>query len=122
MEKSQGQVKYIYLASPYSHADPTVREARYVAACKKAAQYAVKGLAVFAPIVHSHPLTPYMDEKLCMDFDLWMKLDLPLLKDAAELHVLCIDGWRTSKGVTREIEYAVNCGIPWRQVFPDIAP
>ena len=115
-------MKYVYLASPYSHPDATVREARYAAACKKAAQYTSKGQAVFAPIVHSHPLVPYMDPNDCMNFDLWMKLDLPLLKDAQELHVLCIDGWRDSRGVKREIEFAEQCGIPVKQVFADIAP
>jgi hypothetical protein len=96
-------MKYIYLASPYSHPDEEVRVARYRAACRKAAQYASKGISVFAPIVHSHPLVPYMDAAKCMDFDLWMKLDLPLLKDASEIHVLCIEGWRESRGVSREI-------------------
>lgn len=115
-------MKYIYLASPYSHPDQEVREARYRAACRKAAQYATKGIAVFAPIVHSHPLVPYLPKEQCMDFDLWMRLDLPLLKDAAEMHVLCIAGWRESRGVTREIEFADYNKIPWKQVFPDIEP
>lgn len=115
-------MKFIYLASPYSHADPAIREERYIAACKKTAQYASKGIAIFAPIVHSHPVAAYMDPADCLNFNLWMKLDLPILKDAAELHVLCIDGWRTSKGVTREMEFAEQCGIPIKQVFMDVAP
>lgn len=115
-------MKFIYLASPYSHPDPAVREARYTAACKKTAQYARKGIAVFAPIVHSHPVAAYMDPADCMNFDLWMKLDLPILKDAAEMHILCIDGWRSSRGVTREIEFAQYNGIPTKQVFLDVEP
>lgn len=115
-------MKYIYLASPYSHPDAEVREWRYQAACRKAAQYVAKGIAVFAPIVHSHPLVTHLKAEQCMDFDLWMKMDLPLLKDAAELHVLCIEGWRSSRGVTREIEFAQQCGIPMKQVFPDVEP
>jgi hypothetical protein len=115
-------MKFIYLASPYSHPDHEVREARYRAACRKAAQYARKGIAVFAPIVHSHPLVPYMDAAQCMDFDLWMKLDLPLLKAADELHILCIDGWRASRGVTREVEFATQIGVPVKQVFLDVEP
>ena len=115
-------MRFIYLASPYSHPEASVREARYVAACKKTAQYANKGIAVFAPIVHSHPVAAYMDPEDTMNFDLWMKLDLPILKDAHEMHILCIDGWRSSKGVAREIEFAEQCGIPVKQVFPDIEP
>lgn len=115
-------MKFIYLASPYSHPDADVRQARYHAACRKAAQYATKGIAVFAPIVHSHPLVPYMPAEQVMDFDLWMRMDLPILKDADELHVLCIEGWRGSRGVNREIEYAEQCGIPVKQVCLDIEP
>lgn len=115
-------MNYIYLASPYSHELASVREERYHAACKKTAQYANKGISVFAPIVHSHPVAAFMAPEKTMDFDLWMKMDLPLLKDAHELHVLCLEGWRSSRGVTREIEFAQQCGIPIRHVFLDIEP
>lgn len=110
--------QFIYLASPYSHPDPAVREARYKAACKKAAEYLVEGKPVFAPIVHSHPLTEFMAPELCMDFDFWMRADLAILKDAAELHVLMLDGWHTSRGVNREVEYADQIGIPIYRVQP----
>lgn len=63
-----------------------------------------------------------MAEEKRMDFELWMKLDLPLLRMASELHILCIDGWRSSRGVTREIEYATTLGIPVKQVFMDVGP
>lgn len=115
-------MSYVYLASPYSHPDPSVRHARHVEACKKAAQYINKGIAVFSPIAQSHPVADHMDEAQRMDFDIWMKVDLPLLRMASELHVLCIEGWRTSRGVTREIEYADQLGIPVRQVFMGVEP
>lgn len=115
-------MKFIYLASPYSNPDPAVREQRYHDACKKTAQYVNKGIAVFAPIVHSHPVSEFMEPAKCMDFDLWMAMDLPILKDAAELHILCIDGWRASRGVTREVEFAQSLGIPVKQVYMDIEP
>lgn len=115
-------MKYIYLASPYSHADESVREKRFWQACEKAAQYVVKGIAVFSPIAHTHHMADFMPEAKRMDFDLWMKMDLPLLRAADELHILCLDGWRSSRGVTREIEYANQIGIPVKQVFLDIEP
>jgi hypothetical protein len=49
----------IYLASPYSHPNPAVREQRFQAACQAAAALLRSGQAVFAPIVHSHPLVAY---------------------------------------------------------------
>ena len=105
-------MNYLYLASPYSHLDPAVREARFHAACRKAASYASQGLSVFAPIAHSHPIADHMSERDRLDFDLWMKMDLPILRHASALHVLMLDGWRDSRGVTREIEYAHHVGIP----------
>lgn len=113
---------YIYLASPYSHPDASMREKRWKQACIKAAQYVSRGIPVFSPIAHTHFLADYLDESARMSFELWMKMDLPLLRPASELHVLCIEGWRTSRGVTREIEYADHVGIPVKQVFLDIAP
>lgn len=115
-------MKFIYLASPYSHPDPLVRDERFKAACRKAAQYLNLGIAVFAPIAHSHPIADFMDESKRMCFDTWMKADLPILRRADELHVLCIEGWRTSRGVTREIEFADLLGIPVHHVYADIAP
>ena len=115
-------MSFVYIASPYSHPEASVRYDRYEAACKKAAQYADKGIPHFSPIAQSHPVADHMDEAKRMDFDLWMKLDLPLLRMASELHVLCIDGWRQSRGVTREIEYADQLGIPVKHVFLDIEP
>ena len=115
-------MSFIYLASPYSHPDGAVRHERFIAACKKAAQYANKGIPVFCPIAHTHNVADFMEESKRMDFDLWMKLDLPLVRMASELHVLCIDGWRSSRGVTREIEYAGLLGLPIKQVFMDIDP
>lgn len=115
-------MSFVYIASPYSHPEASVRQERHVAACKKAAQYAAKGIPHFSPIAQSHPVADHMDEKSRMDFDLWMKLDLPLLRMASELHVLCIDGWRQSRGVTREIEYADQLGIPVKHVYMDVEP
>lgn len=110
--------QFIYLASPYSHPDANVRDARFKAACKKAAEYLAEGKCVFSPIAHSHPMVEFLPPEKCMDFDFWMTADLPILRDAAELHVLMLDGWMTSRGVSREIEYADQVGIPVFRVQP----
>jgi Domain of unknown function (DUF1937) len=49
----------IYLASPYSHPDATVRESRFRAACQAVVALLLTGEVVFAPIVHCHPLVEY---------------------------------------------------------------
>jgi Domain of unknown function (DUF1937) len=49
----------IYLASPYSHPDPVVREARFDAACRATVDLIRTGQPVFAPVVMGHPLVRY---------------------------------------------------------------
>ena len=49
----------IYLASPYSHPDPAIREARFDAACRVTAEQIRAGQPVFAPVVMGHPLVRY---------------------------------------------------------------
>ena len=46
-----------------------------------------------------------------------MKMDLPILTHADEMHILCIDGWKESKGIAREIAHADRLGIPVKQVY-----
>lgn len=60
----------IYLASPYTHPDPAVRQRRFDAACRAAAQMIRAGSMVFSPVVHSHPLTHY---GLPFDWRAWAK-------------------------------------------------
>lgn len=101
-----------YLASPYSHPDESVREARFVAACRAAASIAVTGQSVFAPIAGSHPIAGYMPTNKVCDFDLWMRIDLPILRHAAKLVVLRLEGWDRSPGVAEEMRVARACRIP----------
>lgn len=105
-------MEYIYLASPYSHHEESVREERFRAACKKASEYISNGIAVFCPIAHTHHIADHMDESARMDFELWMEADLPLVHHAKEVHVLRLEGWEHSRGIRREIEYARERGIP----------
>lgn len=106
---------YIYLASPYSHPDRGVREARFLAACRAAAQLMGAGLRVFCPIAHSHAIEEHgMDAR--RDGEFWLRQDGPLLAHAAELYVLMLDGWRESKGVQEEIRICELLGKPIRYV------
>ena len=109
----------VYLASPYSHPDAAVRLRRFKDACKKAAQYAMRGECVFSPIAHSHAIAAFLPEEYRTDFNLWMKMDLPILTHADEMHILCIEGWKESKGIAREISHADRLGIPVKQVYMD---
>lgn len=99
----------IYIASPYSHPDSEVREARYKAAQKKNAEMLNLGLFAYSPIAHAHPIA--LEHELPTDFDFWREFNFDMITLAEELHVLTLDGWELSKGVKGEIEYAESLGI-----------
>jgi len=99
----------IYLASPYSHPERSVREARFQTVCKCAAAFMRNGHHVFSPIAHSHPIAQY---GLSVAWEFWKAFDLELLAMCDSMIVLKLDGWETSDGLWSEIEYAKDSGKP----------
>lgn len=104
----------IYLASPYSHPDPLVRERRFNAACHAAAHFMAQGHLIFSPIAHTHPIC--LAGALPSGFDYWEKYDRAILAVCKEFWILRIDGWEQSKGITAERRIAHELGIPWKYV------
>ena len=108
----------IYLASPYSHPDPSVREIRFREACRAAATLIRLGQAVFSPIAHGHPIAAF---GLPTDWRFWEPFDRRQLQRCDEVVVLMLDGWRESVGVQAEIRIAGECGKPLRYLAPETA-
>lgn len=103
----------IYLASPYSDPDPAVQEERFRAVCCQAAEMMGKGLYVFSPVAHCHPIAAY---GLPRDYSYWKGYNLAFLTVCTELVVLKLPGWEVSEGVTGEIALAKELGKPVRYV------
>lgn len=101
----------IYLASPYSHPNPAVREQRFRTACRLAAAFARAGVVVFSPIVHSHPL---VEHGLPTGWAFWQRWDRAYLERCDEVVVLMLDGWKESVGVQAEMRVARELGKPIR--------
>ena len=93
----------IYLASPYSHPDPNVREQRFEAVCRVASELLRAGQHVFSPIAHSHPIANY---GLPTDWSFWESFCREQIMRCDELVVLMLDGWKLSVGVRAEIQIA----------------
>ena len=106
----------IYLASPYSHPDPNVREQRYQAACRATAELLRSGEPAFSPIVHSHVLVRF---GLPGDWEFWQRSDRALLCRCQRLVVLTLDGWRESRGVQAEIDLAIELDLPIGYLAPE---
>ena len=105
-----------YLASPYTHADPAVREARFRAVVKKAAELMLSGECVFSPIAHTHEIGLLIERPV--DHDFWMLQDVAILRHCAKVSVLMLPGWMESKGVAQEIRLARDMNIPVEYVEP----
>jgi hypothetical protein len=97
----------IYLASPYSHPDPLVQEARFESACRTTAELVRAGQAVFAPVVQGHSLVRY---GVPGDWKFWQPLVSDYLARCDEVQVLQLDGWRESEGVQAELALAAEMG------------
>ena len=107
----------IYLASPYSHPDERVRQARYELVVQHAAFMWNEGLVTFSPIAHSHPIAQQMPPD-SGSWEQWAEFDRTILGACSELWVLMLPGWRESVGVAAEVEYARSLGLPVKHIEP----
>ena len=99
--------KKIYLALPYSHSDPQVREVRYGTATSVAAYLMKQGAVVFSPITYGHQICQY---GIDTNFERWAELDYPMIAWADELWLLELDGHDISFGVQEELKHAELVG------------
>lgn len=114
-------MEYCYLASPYSHKHRKVMERRYHQVVEVAAFLMANDKVIFCPIAHSHPIGLVLDSPT--DHAFWERQDMPLLVHASSVIVLCLDGWKESRGVQREIAIARDLGIPVDYMdYEDILP
>lgn len=99
-------IRYAYIATPYTHADPRKREERHDASVVVSALLLRLGLRLFNPIGHTH----LMDTKLRewgvdISHAEWLEQDKPFAINADVLIVLMVPGWQESAGVSREIAF-----------------
>jgi len=102
----------IYLASPYSHEDASVRQERYEIVSRVTALLISRGYVVFSPIAYSHPL----NERIDIPVEDWYRFDRSILEACQELWILTIRGWMFSNGIAKEIQWAKAKGMPIRMV------
>jgi ABC-type Fe3+-hydroxamate transport system substrate-binding protein len=113
------QIKLLYyLASPYTHDDYEVMKKRAVDVTQATIKYLTNGVTIFAPISYNGHWVE--DFNIQTDWGFWKPIDLKFI-DVCDggLLVLMLDGWQDSLGVTEEIAYCEELGIPVRYVDPD---
>lgn len=97
----------IYLASPYSHDEETIRDLRFLLVCKAAATLMRRGQLVFSPIAHTHPIAAH---GLPGHWKFWERYDRKMIALCDRLVVLTLPGWEKSTGVQAEIRIAQELG------------
>lgn len=105
----------IYLASPYTHPDPRVRQARFVAVCQVTGLLMATGLKIYSPIAQSHSIVMHHvgDTPLPSDWSYWSAYDTEVLTRLCdEIYVLQLGGWADSAGVAAEVALMQHLGRP----------
>jgi len=100
----------IYLASPYTHPDPLIRELRYLQALKVCAARLKAGQMIYSPIVHCHDMAKVFG--LPKDISFWRPYNFHMIDLSEEFKILRLDGWEASQGIAEEKTYAEEQDIP----------
>lgn len=97
----------IYLASPYSHIDPEVRQWRYETVRDFVAHHMQNApMPIYSPIVYGH----YMAKEKGMPFhkDFWHRHNTSMLRRCEIFWGMKLPGWDESAGCKIELNMAEN--------------
>ena len=109
-----GEVKIIYLASPYTAKTKELQEANYQAVLRLCGKLLAKRNNVWSPIVHCHTMAVLYN--LPTDFKFWQEYNHDFIRRCDAVWVACIPYWQNSKGVADEIEFANYLNLPIKYV------
>lgn len=106
----------VYLASPYTNDRADVRQRRFNAVTKVAAELTKQGYLVFCPIAMGHPISLHGCE---FHWEAWGEMDRTILSNCCyKLIVLMLDGWQHSKGIAAELQIARELKLPVSYIDP----
>lgn len=101
-----------YLCTPYSKYEAG-REQAYLDAAKMTMYLQENSIHLYCPIVHSHTPNKFVSNtKLNNNHDFWLTIDKKFVKHSRGLIVCKMQGWNESKGISIEIDYAKELGLP----------
>lgn len=106
-----------YLATPYSKF-PTGIEDAFKAACILTGVLLRKGVKVYSPIAHTHPIAIHggIDP---LDHDIWLPFDQAMMEAAGICVVAMLPTWEQSYGISVEIETFRKAGKPVFYLNPE---
>lgn len=109
----------LYIASPYTHADPKITEQRYHETCLFTGALMQAGVNCFSPIAHCHEIA-----RMCMlptDCGFWQKHNEMWLARSTGLIVLMLPGWKESIGIKHELSIAAKLNLPIFYMQPGLS-
>ena len=93
-----------YLASPYSHENPVVRQIRYEVTIYVASKLTKEGYSLIEPIAMCHDQSGKYG--LPTGYAYWKGRDRNLIARCDGILILTLPGWDVSVGVQDELAYA----------------
>lgn len=102
----------IYLASPYSSPDISVRQERYILANSFTVRVLKHSIPIFSPIVYGRD----MEDTIGTDYLSWQTFNDEMVRICSHFWVLTLKDWETSRGVNHEIALATLLGKSVRYV------
>jgi hypothetical protein len=101
---------FFYVASPYTKY-PGGIDIAHVDICRITAELIKRGVPVYSPIVHTHPIARFGDIDP-LSHEIWLAADAPLMDSAFALIVVKMTGWGVSYGVSEEMKRFAAAGKP----------
>lgn len=96
MEESKG---FWYLGQPYTGQE----QFRYKCGLSACAYLFHRGLAVYSPIVHWHPVA--QAHHLPTNFTPWIEMNEAMMRASCGMIIYMLPGWEQSAGLAHEIEF-----------------
>ena len=108
----------VYLATPYSKYKGGDLEAAFRDAAAIAGELLRRGVSIYSPIAHTHPIAVYggIDPA---DHDIWLPFDMAMMRACEALLVAQMDGWENSYGMAYEIDVFRAAGKPIYYLDPE---
>lgn len=107
----------LYVATPYSKF-PGGHEEAFRQAAAITGRLMLRGLRVYSPIAHGHPLSLYGGVPFA-DHEVWIPFDRAMMEKSDALIVVKMTDWHRSDGVDHEIRFFLNEGRGVYFVNPD---
>lgn len=100
----------IYVGTPYTLYEGG-HELAHIHAASATAMAVRRGLCVYSPITHGHPLSVHGGLPLD-NHEFWDKINRPFMDLCSGLLVIKMPGWQYSKGLGHEIDVFHDAGKP----------